>query len=87
MNPSYEIFLRTEAVEALRAIRGANRRQVAAFIDSLSANPSTEGDYQMRDSANRDIQIKVLGEFAVTFWTDHAVREIKIIDIRCADTA
>ncbi len=84
---SYEIFLRTEAIDALRMIRAAPRRQLAGFIDSLSTNPFAEGDYAMRDSTEREVQIKILNAYAITFWSDHAAKEIKILDIRPADQA
>jgi hypothetical protein len=87
MTPPYEIFLRSEAIQALRTIRAAPRRQLAAFIDSLAINPFSEGDYAMRDSSGRAVQIKIIGTFAVTFWSDHPVKEIKILDIRAADQA
>lgn len=87
MSQPYEIFLRSEAVDSLRAIRPTTRKLVAAYLDSLASNPFSEGDYAVKDSSGREIQIKVIGEYAVTFWTDHAVKEIKIIDIRSADRA
>lgn len=81
MSP-YEIFLRDEAVRALGGVRARDRRLITAFIDSLAENPFAEGDYPMRDATQREIQIKIIGAFAVTFWSDHAVREVRIIDIR-----
>lgn len=87
MIPPYEIFLRAEAVDSLRAMRGPARRQVAAYIDSLATNPFSEADYAMEDASGREIHIKILGQYAVTFWADHAVKEVKVIDIRQADRA
>ena len=26
-------------------------------------------------------EVKLLGEWLVTFWTDHAVREIRVVDL------
>ncbi|MEO5913826.1 MAG: hypothetical protein ABIS50_06310 [Luteolibacter sp.] len=83
----YEIFLRSEAIETLRGIRGTPRRLVTAFIDALAAEPFTEGDYSLPDATGRNLHIKVLGSYAVTFWADHPAREIKITDIRSADRA
>jgi mRNA-degrading endonuclease RelE of RelBE toxin-antitoxin system len=83
----YEIFLRSEAIDSLRGIRAAPRKLVSKFIDSLALDPFSEGDYSVRDASGRDIHFKVVGEYAVTFWTDHPAKEIKIIDIRSADRA
>ena len=81
----YKIFLRLEAAEALRAIRGSQRQRVAAFIDSLTDDPFQKGDYTERDESDREIEIKVIGQYAITFWPDHPVKELKVVDIRRAD--
>lgn len=81
----YEIFLRAEAIEALRGTRGNPRRQIATFISSLASDPAVSGDYTVEDRTGRIICIKIVGSYAVTFWADHTAREIKIMDIRSAD--
>lgn len=87
MTPPYEIFLRAEAIDALNVIRAKPRKLVCQFIDSLALDPFSEGDYSVRDASSRDIHIKIVAEYAVTFWTDHPAKEIKVIDIRSADRA
>lgn len=83
----YEIFLRSEAIEALSGIRGVSRKLIVVFIDSLASDPLQTGDYSVQDSTERDISIKILGSYAVTYWVDHPVKEIRITDIRSADHA
>lgn len=83
----YEIFLRAEAIEALREIRGNPRGKIATFINSLASDPAFSGDYTVEDSTGRVICIKIVGSYAVTFWADHPAKEIKITDIRSADHA
>lgn len=83
----YEIFLRAEAIEALRGIRGNPRGKIVAFINSLATDPAFSGDYTVEDSTGRVICIKIVGSYAVTFWADHPAKEIKITDIRSADHA
>lgn len=87
MMEPYQIFLRSEAIEALHGIRGTSRRSIAFFIDSLASSPLQAGDYSSQDSTGREISIKILGSHAVTYWADHPAKEIKITDIRCADRA
>jgi hypothetical protein len=41
-----EIFLRAEAIEALRGIRGNPRAKIATFINSLASDPAFSGDYR-----------------------------------------
>jgi mRNA-degrading endonuclease RelE of RelBE toxin-antitoxin system len=83
----YEVFLRSEAVQSMRSIPNTARRRISALIDSLSADPALNGDYQISDRTGRSIEIKILQSYAITFWVDHAAREIKVIDISHADRA
>ncbi len=86
MNP-YRIFVRIEAAEALRTIRGIQRASLIAFIDSLSITPGKRGDYTERDETGRDLEIKVVASFAISYWPDHAAKEVKVVDVRRADQA
>lgn len=81
----YEVFLRKEAVEALRSLPRSQKTRLGEFIDSLSQDPFQTGDYEEQDDTQRSVASKVIGQYAITFWVDHAVEEIKIIDIRRAD--
>ncbi len=83
----YRIFVRMEAAEILRTIRGIQRTSVVAFIDSLSGDPNRIGDYSERDETDRHLEIKVIGSFAISYWTDHAAKEVKVLDVRRADRA
>ena len=81
----YRIFVRMEAAEILRAIRGNQRTSAVAFIDSLSGEPNKTGDYSEQDGTGRQLEIKVIGSFAITYWSDHAAAEVKVVDVRRAD--
>ena len=81
----YAVYLRIEAAELLKSIAARNRRGIENFVDSLSGNPFKTGDYTETDAVGRPIQIKILGNFAVAFWADHAVKEIKVVAIVRAD--
>jgi hypothetical protein len=81
----YAVYLRIEAAELLKSVATRNRRGIENFVDSLSGNPFKTGDYAETDAAGRPIQIKILGNFAVAFWADHAVKEIKVVAIVRAD--
>ena len=81
----YKIYMLLEAVEALQTVPWAQRVQVSRFIDSLAGDPTQTGDYEERDETDRNVQIKVLGSFAVAYWSDDAAQEIRIVDIVRAD--
>lgn len=81
----YQLFFRFEAAGIVRRLRGAQRAAVISFVDELKMSPNSLDDYSEMDEVGREVQIKVIGSFAVTFWADHAVREVKVVDIRRAD--
>ena len=81
----YRIFTELDVVETLREIRPANRRKIAAFFEELKNNPDASGDFTEKGAAGRDHHIKIVGNWAVTFWTDHPAKEVKIERLDRAD--
>ncbi|MEM9079719.1 MAG: hypothetical protein AAGC74_03400 [Verrucomicrobiota bacterium] len=81
----YELYLRQEALENLRGLRGRSREVVRRFVESLKENPETLGDFRQKDETMRDIEVKIVGGQAVFYWADHAVKEVKVVDIQNAD--
>jgi hypothetical protein len=55
------------------------------FIRGLATAPNSRGDFTERDASGRELDVKIVGRYAVTYWTDHAVKEIKVVDVRPAD--
>ena len=80
----YTIYI-NEATLATAPKAGEPRQQVMNFIRSLADNPNTPGDFSEADGAGRNVQVKLVGRYALTFWADHAVSEIKITHIQLAD--
>jgi hypothetical protein len=83
MDP-YRILVTVDLLREPRQSR-KTRDLVLNFLDFLANNPFGEGDYQEPDAVGRPVQIKVLGDCALTFWTDHAVKEIKVVKVEKAD--
>jgi len=52
-----------------------------ARFESLKASPFRTGDFQQRDSTGRTNEILLLGEWLVTFRSDHAVCEIHTVKL------
>ena len=80
----YAIYI-NEAALASAPQSGSQRQHVFKFVRSLAENPHSPGDFSEKDNDGRTIQVKVVGRYAVTFWADHAVSEIKITHIKLAD--
>ncbi len=80
----YKVYINQAAL--LSAPRsGSSRTRLMNFISSLAANPYVTGDFSEKDDVDRDVQVKIVGRYAVTFWADHAVSEVKITHIKLAD--
>lgn len=74
-------------IEFLQLQRPAprEREQILAFLESLADNPFKPGDYEERDDVDRPLRIKIVGNYALTYWADHAVKEVKVTKIEKAD--
>jgi uncharacterized protein (UPF0210 family) len=80
----YAVYINEAALNsAPRA--GLQRDQLMKFIRSLADNPNMPGDFSEQDDARRIVQVKIVGHYAVTFWADAAVLEIKVTHIKPAD--
>ena len=64
---------------------GIQRRKIMDFICSLREHPDTQGDFTDKDASLRERQIKIVGDYAITFWLDSPVHIIMVVDVRLAD--
>ena len=63
------------------------REQILSFLERLAEDPFRPGDYQERDDAGRPVQIKIIGDYAITYWANHGDKEVKVTRIEKADRA
>lgn len=78
------VYIHLELLEVVPA-RGDQRRLIMQFIRSLAQAPDTPGDFTDRDDTLRTRQVKIVGQYAVTYWLDAPVRTVMVVDIRRAD--
>ena len=83
MDP-YQVYLNLDLLEAVPK-RGRQRQEIMKFIYSLRDRPRTKGDYIDKDSSLQIRQIKIIGDYAVTYWLDDAVKSVMVVDVRPAD--
>ncbi len=57
------------------------QRRLAAMLDSLKIAPFRAGDLQERDTQGRRHEVLVAGDWVITYWLDHAVRELRIVGL------
>ncbi len=81
----YALVLHEEAARRLAAASRPEQRRLGSILDGLKDAPFRKGDLQERDGLGRDNEILVDGDWLVTFWVDHAVREIRVVRVESAD--
>lgn len=55
------------------------------ILDDLKSTPFRRGDLQKRDAIGRNHEILVDGDWLITFWCDHGVREIRIVRLELVE--
>jgi hypothetical protein len=72
----YRVLISIEVLQLHRPSRQA-RERILSFLESLAGNPNQTGDYAERDDTGRSVHIKIIGDYALTYFADHAVKEVK----------
>lgn len=81
----YALVLHEEAARRLVGASRVEQRQVATIFDELKGSPFRKGDLQEQDAQGRENEIMVVGNWLVTFWVDHAAREIRVVRLESAE--
>jgi hypothetical protein len=81
---SYSVYVESHIAELFPQMKPKERNQILRLLKKLRTNPFLEGDYVERDNIGRLMQVVIVGQSAVVFWADHAVKEVKVIDLRFA---
>ena len=82
MPRDYRVLIDFEVLEALPR-SGRRRNDLVTFLRSLGSFAHEGGDFQLKDPQTlRTFEVSVLCGFAVTWWIDAPVNEVKVIDIR-----
>lgn len=82
--PPYKVYLHIDLLDVAPK-RDPQKTRIMNFIRSLANNPSLQGDFTDKDDSLRTRQINVVGDYAITWWADHASKAVMVVDIRLAD--
>jgi hypothetical protein len=77
----YEPVLSSKAAAFLVAISKARQGRMIGLLYQLAENPSQIGDYSEPDETGREVQFILVRDLLIAFRADHAVRELRIVDI------
>ena len=80
----YTVYLHLELLEVVPK-RGAQQQKILRYIQSLAENPSAKGDFTDQDETFRTREIKIIGDYAITYWADHPAKIVMVVDIALAD--
>ncbi|MFT5126529.1 MAG: hypothetical protein ACI8W8_000123 [Rhodothermales bacterium] len=86
-NSHYALFIRHEPHDELQNVSAPERQTTLRFIASLLEDPFQDSDYKQIDAEGTTFLVRTLDRFAVYFWVDHAICELRILDVICVETA
>jgi hypothetical protein len=70
--------------EVLRVFLSSSKRQreeLLRIFDHLAANSHMAGDSVQSDQTGRTCQVTRFGIWTVTWWAEHLVKELHVIDV------
>jgi hypothetical protein len=80
----YRYALDCDVAESLFALSAKQRERFIKVFCSLANEPNQSGEQFFRDSVGREIQKKRFAEWWISYWPDHAEKELRIVGIQKA---
>ena len=81
---AYRYVLDCEVAESFLRLSARQRDELIQTFRMLAANPFIKGGCVFRDSSLREIQKQRFGSWLITFWADHALKEVRIVALQRA---
>ena len=78
---SYSLVFSESAADFILALPPRRRRKVRDSASRLAADPFVRSDYSIGDESGRSLDHLLIEDFVFAYWIDHAVREVRIVDI------
>ena len=80
----YQVVAGQETLDFLFACNQRDRQLLAKLFQELALDPCQTGEYEEADDTGRPLQVRLVGNFLVTFWTDHPVKEVRVVRVEKA---
>ncbi|MHB8523856.1 MAG: hypothetical protein ACYDH9_24295 [Limisphaerales bacterium] len=81
MSGEWRLVFDEDAFEYLLSRRARERNLLIAFLEKLKVDPYQEGEYTVEDDSGRPLQVKGFQPYLITYWLDHSVKEVRVLDI------
>lgn len=75
----YQLVIGEAAAQVFVAASRVDQRRLGVILDELKANPFRRGDLQEQDAAGRVCEILIVVDWIVTYWADHAAKEMRLV--------
>jgi hypothetical protein len=69
------------AVETILGLTKRRQRKLLSLCHQLSNNPFVKPDYSIKDSDGRDIGHVLIESFIISYWVDHAVCKVMVVEV------
>lgn len=80
----YEFWLSAEATHSLLGSDNRTRLKMELALQRLVAAPFVDPDFRESALSGRIFDIRCFDDIIVTYWIDHAVKEVRIIRLESA---
>jgi hypothetical protein len=75
---NYTYVIEREAAQMVLRLSPRERRFLQASFDRIADSPFAGADLEEIGDGNRRLLTRFFGPYSVTFWLDHAVKEVRI---------
>lgn len=83
MRPYRTVFNR-QALEFVADADEETYAEIEQWVNQIERTPFAPGDYTEQDEDRRELQIMVLARVAIAYWSDHAIREVRVARIEAS---
>jgi homoserine acetyltransferase len=81
---AYGFAVDGDALHFLLSRKSSERRELLKFFRALANDPYQEGDFREENAEGRSLEVALRGIFLITYWSDHAVRQVRVLRIETA---
>lgn len=81
MSSGYGYVVESAAGDFLAELEAGELRFLIGSFEWLTRNPTEPGVLSHRDRSGRAVQAHLIGRYTIIAWTDHAVREVRIVEV------
>ena len=78
---AYRCVFAEDVADFIVAQPKGKQRRILMLAKALAQRPQRISDYTVRDEAGREIENIVLERWVFSYWIDHAVKEVRIVDL------